>query len=72
MKPPFPHPSLFQALLAAAVLARAATAPMAHAATPAEQLAGYTAQAGAPAVLATPAPTRATLTTTTSASPNKK
>ncbi|WP_029524646.1 DUF1924 domain-containing protein [Polaromonas glacialis] len=50
MNPPFPHPSPFKAVLAAAVLACAAIAPMARATTPAEQLAGYTAQAGAPAV----------------------
>ena len=50
MKPPFLHPSPFHALLAAAVLACAAIAPLAHATTPAQQLAGYTAQAGAPAV----------------------
>ncbi|WP_426144830.1 DUF1924 domain-containing protein [Polaromonas sp. DSR2-3-2] len=50
MKLSFPHPSPFQALLAAAVLTCAAIAPVAYATTPAEQLAGYTAQAGAPAV----------------------
>ncbi|CAM3576071.1 DUF1924 domain-containing protein [Polaromonas hydrogenivorans] len=44
------HPSPFKALLAAAALACAAIAPVARAATPEEQLAGYTAQAGAPAV----------------------
>jgi len=38
------------AFLAAGALAFAAVAPAALAATPAEQLAGYTAQAGAPAV----------------------
>lgn len=50
MKPPSPHPSPFHALLAAAVLACSAIAPLARATTPDEQLAGYTAQAGAPAV----------------------
>ena len=50
MKLSFLHPSPFQAMLVAAVLACAAIAPVAHATTPAEQLAGYTAQAGAPAV----------------------
>ena len=45
MKPSFLHPSL-----GAAVLVCAAIAPVAHATTPAEQLAGYTAQAGTPAV----------------------
>jgi hypothetical protein len=39
-----------QTLLAAAALAGAVLWPAAHAATPAEMLAGYTAQAGAPAV----------------------
>ena len=55
MKLSFLHPSPFQALLATAVLACAAMAPVAHATTPAEQLTGYTAQAGAPAVPAVPA-----------------
>ena len=50
MKPSILYPSPFQAMLAAAVLACAVIAPVAHATTPAEQLAGYTAQAGAPAV----------------------
>jgi len=50
MKPSFPHSSLFQDLAAAVVLACAAIAPAAYAATPPEQLAGYTAQAKAPAV----------------------
>ena len=40
----------FFALLAGAGLACAAMAPVAHALTPEEQLAGYTAQSGAPAV----------------------
>jgi hypothetical protein len=44
------HPLPFQALLVAAVLACAVIAPVAHAATPAQQLSGYTAQAGVPAV----------------------
>ena len=52
MKPSFLHPPLFLALPVAAVLACAAIAPVAHATTPAEQLTGYTAQAGAPAVAA--------------------
>ena len=44
------HRSSFFAILATAGLACAAIAPVAHAATPTEQLAGYTAQAGSPAV----------------------
>ena len=43
------HRSSFLVLLAAAGLACAVIAP-AHAVTPAEQLSGYTAQAGSPAV----------------------
>jgi cytochrome c553 len=39
-----------QATLAVAALACSVFAPAAHAATPADMLAGYTAQAGAPAV----------------------
>jgi hypothetical protein len=44
------HRSSFLALLATAGLACPVIAPAAHAAAPAEQLAVYTAQAGAPAV----------------------
>ena len=44
------HRSSVLAILATAGLACAAIAPVAHAATPTEQLAGYTAQAGSPAV----------------------
>lgn len=44
------HPLPFQALLVAAVLACAVIAPVAHAVMPAQQLSGYTAQAGVPAV----------------------
>ena len=50
MKPSFLHPLPFQTQLVAAILAWAAIASVAHATTPAEQLAGYTAQAGVPAV----------------------
>jgi len=46
---PFPRFS-FRTLLVTAGMACVAIAPAAHAVTPAEQLAGYTAQAGAPAV----------------------
>ncbi|MFZ2294169.1 MAG: DUF1924 domain-containing protein [Polaromonas sp.] len=44
------HPFSFRSILAAAGLACAAFAPLAHATTPAELLSGYTAQAGQPAV----------------------
>ena len=44
------HRSSFLAVLASAALVCAAIAPAAHAATPMDQLAGYTAQAGSPAV----------------------
>ena len=44
------HRSSFLAVLATATLGCAAIAPAAHAATPTDQLAGYTAQAGSPAV----------------------
>ena len=44
------HRSSFLAILVTAGLACAAIAPVAYAATPTEQLAGYTAQAGSPAV----------------------
>lgn len=40
----------FRSIAAAVVLAAAALAPAAHAATPAELLSGYSAQAGSPAV----------------------
>ncbi len=49
MKRPAMRLSSFSALLAGAALAFSAMAP-AHAVTPAEQLAAYTAQSGAPAV----------------------
>jgi hypothetical protein len=42
----------FRAVLVTVGMACAAIAPAAHAVTPAEQLAGYTAQSGAPAVTA--------------------
>ena len=44
------HQSPFRFVIAALGLAGAALAPLAQAATPAELLAGYTAQAGSPAV----------------------
>lgn len=44
------HRSSFRSLIAALGLAGAALAPVAQAATPAELLSGYTAQAGSPAV----------------------
>jgi len=44
------HQSSFRSSVAALGLAAAALAPGAHAATPAELLSGYTAQAGSPAV----------------------
>ena len=50
MKPSFPHPVPIQSLLVAAVLACTAVVQVAQAVTPTEQLAGYTAQAGSPAV----------------------
>ena len=50
MNPSFLYRTSFRAFVALTALAWAAAAPLANAATPAEQLAGYTAQAGAPAV----------------------
>lgn len=53
MKPSTAHPSSSSALrrlIAGIGLAGAALAPAAYGATPAEQLSGYTAQAGSPAV----------------------
>ncbi|HAL38713.1 MAG TPA: cytochrome C [Polaromonas sp.] len=44
------HRSSFRSVIAALGLAGAALAPVAQAATPAELLSGYTAQAGSPAV----------------------
>jgi len=44
------HQSSFRSFIAALGLAGAAFAPLAQAATPAELLSGYTAQAGSPAV----------------------
>ncbi|OGB08978.1 MAG: cytochrome C [Burkholderiales bacterium RIFCSPHIGHO2_12_FULL_61_11] len=50
MNPSTLHPSSFRSIIAALGLAGAALAPAAQAATPAELLSGYTAQAGSPAV----------------------
>lgn len=44
------YPSSIRSILAAAGLACVAFVPLAHATTPAEQLSGYSAQAGQPAV----------------------
>ncbi|MBK5205168.1 MAG: DUF1924 domain-containing protein [Polaromonas sp.] len=44
------HQSSFRSIIAALGLAAATLAPLAQAATPAELLSGYTAQAGSPAV----------------------